>query len=54
MLRKNFDIKTICMHSSPKSKYDNKLIWTKYDYRNLGIFGEPYFDVTFNEVAYFT
>lgn len=42
------------MHSSPKSKYDNKLIWTKYDYRNLGIFGEPYFDVTFNEVAYFT
>lgn len=54
MLRKNFDIKTICMHGSPKSKYDNKLIWTKYDYRELGISGEPYFDIDFSEVLYLT
>lgn len=54
MLRKNFDIKTICMHGSPRSKYDNKLIWTKYDYRDLGIIGEPYFDIDFSEIAYYT
>ena len=54
MLRKNFDIKTICMHGSPRSKYDNKLIWTKYDYRDLGIIGEPYFDIDFTELAYYT
>lgn len=54
MLRKHFDIKTICMHGSPRSKYDNKLIWTKYDYRELGIIGEPYFDIDFQEVAYYT
>lgn len=54
MLRKNFDIKTICMHGSPRSKYDNKLIWTKYNYRDLGIIGEPYFDIDWNEFAYFT
>ena len=39
IFRKNFDIKTICMHGSPRSPYDNKLIWQKYDYRELGIIG---------------
>lgn len=54
MFRENFDIKSICMHGSPRSKYDNKMIWDKYDYRELGIIGEPYFDIDFNEFAYFT
>jgi len=54
MFRKNFDIKTICMHGSPRSKYDNKIIWSKYNYKDLGITGEPYFDIDFNEFAYFT
>jgi len=54
MLRKNFDIKTICMHGSPRAKYDNKIIWEKYNYKDLGIIGEPYFDIDFNEFAYFT
>jgi len=54
MFRNNFDIKTICMHGSPRSKYDNKDIWKKYDYRELGIIGEPYLDIDFNEVFYLT
>jgi len=54
MLRKNFNIKTICMHGSPRAKYDNKIIWEKYSYKDLGILGEPYFDIDFNEFAYFT
>ncbi len=54
MFRKNFDIKTICMHGSPRSKYDNKDIWKKYDYRKLGIIGEPYLDIDFNDVLYLT
>ncbi len=54
LFRKNFDIKTVCMHGSPRSKYDNKLVWQKYDYKDLGIIGEPYFDIDFNEFAYFT
>jgi len=52
--RKIVDVKTICMHGSPRSKYDNRAIWKKYDYRKLGIIGEPYFDIDFNKVAYFT
>ena len=47
-------MKTICMHGSPLSKYDNRLLWEKYDYRDFGIIGEPYFDVDFNEVLYLT
>jgi hypothetical protein len=41
-------------HGSPKSRYDSKDIWKKYDYRELGIIGEPYFDIDFNEVFYLT
>ena len=53
-MREVADIKTICMHGSPLSKFDNKIIWDKYDYKNLGLIAEPYYDINFNEFAYFT
>jgi hypothetical protein len=52
--RKIYPVKTICMHGSPRSAYDNKDIWKKYNYKNLGIIGEPYFDIDFNKVFYLT
>jgi hypothetical protein len=52
--RKIAPIKTICMHGSPLSKYDNRELWKVYDYRDYGIVGEPYFDIDFNEVLYLT
>lgn len=54
ILRKITPITTICMHGSPRAKYDNKMIWTKYDYKKLGLIGEPYFDIDFNEFLYLT
>ena len=30
------------------------MIWDKYDYKKLGIIGEPSFDIDWNEFAYFT
>ncbi len=48
------EIKTISMHGSPMSKFDNRDIWKKYDYRKLGILAEPYFDINFNELFYIT
>ena len=42
------------MHGSPRSKFDNKDIWKKYDYKDLGILGEPYFDLDFDKVLYLT
>lgn len=53
-LRAVAPIHTICMHGSPKSKFDNKDVWKKYDYRTYGIVGEPYFDLNFDQIAYYT
>lgn len=53
-LRKLVPVITICMHGSPLSKWDSRLLWKYYDYRDFGLIGEPYFDVDFNEVLYLT
>jgi hypothetical protein len=36
-LRKFYPVKTICMHGSPLSKWDNRDLWKKYNYREFGI-----------------
>jgi hypothetical protein len=53
-LRKLYPVKTVCMHGSPRSKFDNKALWKKYSYKDYGIIGEPYFDIDFNDVFYLT
>lgn len=44
----------ICMHGSPRSKWDSKDIWKKYDYREVGVNYEPYFDVDYSNTFYLT
>jgi hypothetical protein len=53
-LRMIAPVKTICMHGSPMSRWDSRLLWKYYDYRDFGIIGEPYFDINFDEVMYLT
>ena len=53
-LRKLAPVSTICMHGSPRSKYDSRDLWKTHDYKELQIIGEPYFDVDFSKVLYFT
>ena len=52
--RSYYPVRTICMHGAPTSKWDGKDLWKKYDYRALGVIGEPYFDVDFGQVFYLT
>ena len=52
--RRFYPVKTICMHGAPRSKYDGRDLWKRYDYHNFGIIGEPYFDVDFSNVFYLT
>lgn len=52
--RQFYPVKTICMHGSPRSKFDSRDLWKHYDYRNYGIIGEPYFDVDFSKMFYLT
>ena len=52
--RQYYAVETICMHGAPTSKWDVKELWKKYDYRSLGIIGEPYMDTDFSDVFYLT
>jgi hypothetical protein len=52
--RQFYPVKTICMHGSPASVWDNRLIWRDYKYRDFGILAEPYFDIDFNHTLYLT
>ena len=47
-------VKTICMHGAPRSKYDGRDLWKRFDYHDYGVLGEPYFDVDFSKVFYLT
>ena len=49
-----YPVKTICMHGSPRSKFDGRDLWKQYDYHKFGIIGEPYFDVDFSKIFYLT
>ena len=53
-IRKIAPARTICRHGSPLSKWDSKLLWDKYDYRNYGIIGSTCFDIDYDEVFYIT
>lgn len=53
-LRRLVPVETICMHGSPLSKHDNRLLWEKYNYRDYGIEGEPYLDLDFQTIHYLT
>jgi len=53
-LRTLVPVATICMHGSPRSRWDSMDIWKAYDYRKLGILGEPYLDLDFDRLLYLT
>ena len=51
-LRTLVPISSICMHGSPRSKWDSRDLWNHYDYHVLGIDHEPYFDTDFATTLY--
>ena len=53
-LRDLAPVTTICMHGSPLSRINNLDLWQTYDYKELGIVGDPYLDVDFSQVFYIT
>ena len=53
-LREVVPVQTAAMHGSPRSRFNNLDLWKRYDYRELGIIGEPYLDVDFSDVFYLT
>ena len=52
--RQFYPVKSVCMHGSSTSKYDNRLLWEKHNLSDFGLVGEPYLSVDFNQVFYLT
>lgn len=52
--RQFYPVRTCCMHGAPMSKYDSRALWDKYNYRDLQLIGEPYYDVDFAKTFYLT
>ena len=52
--RRICDVNTICMHGNPLSKWVNKDIWKKYEFKDFGIIGEPYLSIDYKNVLYLT
>lgn len=53
-LKELVPVTTICMHGSPRSPYDSKDIWKHYNFKDLGILGEPYLSTDFSKMLYLT
>lgn len=49
-----YPVKTICMHGSPYSRWDNRDLWKYYSYRDFGIILEPYLDLSYDQILYLT
>lgn len=53
-IRSVFPVTTICAHGSPLSPFDNKLVWNNFNYKDLGIIGDPNFDIDWDDFGYLT
>lgn len=53
-LRNIVPVETICMHGSPLSSADSRVLWKYYDYDTMGITAEPYFDFSLEDMLYLT
>lgn len=52
--RTYYPVKSVCMHGSSSSKYDNRILWENRQLSDYGLVGEPYMSVDFNKVFYLT
>ena len=52
--RTYYPVKTVCMHGSSTSKYDNRTLWNRYKLKDFGLLGEPYLSLDFSKVFYMT
>lgn len=48
------DVRTACMHGNPLKPWSNRDLWKKYDFKDFGIAGEPYFSIDYSKVLYLT
>ena len=47
-------VKTICMHGKSISRWDNRALWERYDFREFDLIGECYLSIDYTRVVYLT
>ena len=52
--RTYFPVRSVCMHGSSTSQYDNRLLWKSHSLADFGLIGEPYLSIDFNQIYYLT
>lgn len=52
--RQFFPVKTVCMHGSSMSGYDNRDLWKHYALTDFGLIGEPYLTIDYSDMLYLT
>ncbi len=53
-LRELAPVKTMAMHGNPLTKWNNRNLWQKYDYRQVGIEVAAYLNIDYKQVRYFS
>ena len=52
--RQYYPVKTVCMHGSSSSRFDNREIWKEVRLEDFGLIGEPYLSFDFSQIYYLT
>lgn len=52
MFRQYYPVKTVCMHGSSGSPYDNRDLWKRYKLLDFGLICEPYLSIDYDKVLY--
>lgn len=52
--RQYYPVKTVCMHGSSSSRFDNREIWKEVRLEDYGLIGEPYLSFDFSRIYYLT
>ena len=53
-LRSLCDVKTVCMHGRPFSKYDGRDFWKHYKLEDFNLVSEPYLTINYKDKYYFS
>jgi hypothetical protein len=54
MFRQYYPVKTVCMHGSSGSPYDNRDLWKRFKLEDFGLICEPYLSIDYDKVLYFS
>lgn len=54
IFRQRCEVKTVCMHGTSLTKYDNKEIWKEHKLSDFNLLGEPYLSLDYTKFGYFS